>query len=354
VIAVPPAHLLAETVRALWSRKIWASFTILAAAAVGLAAATLVVADSRSINQRSEYLTSKGWGLVLVANSAGDTLDARVCQAVAQVPGVRAVGGVGQTRETEALGLSAGLALTPVTVDAVLIAWPDASFKPETTALSTPGFQRLSGLGSGVLYIEIGDVPVAFTTESITGPGRYALLDGGVLAIGGQLTEVSYCLVDVEAEQVERLSLEIAAIGTPNGVVAVPVLGRQDAAPTPADLTAQHQALRLPLVAAAFLAVLAAIRLLLSRRDRAVYRLIGFGRGDLALMGLFDYAICIAAASVSAFATTIIWAEGQGTPTQTLGQFDFGWLSILSAVVGLGYSLLWALGRNRHQFAPGA
>jgi len=71
-------------------------------------------------------------------------------------------------------------------------------------------------------------------------------------------------------------------------------------------------------------------------------------------MGLLDFSITVAVPVFSAFATVVMWAEFRGVSTKMLGVFDFALLAIATATVALSYATLFAVGRNRHQFAPGA
>ncbi len=349
---VPIGRLVTEVVRAMWSRPVWLVLTVAAAAALGAACACMVVTDSRAIDERQQRLLAQGWGLIAVSSASGDLVDPRVCTVVADVHGVLRVGAVGPTSEVGALGLAAGVGVTPVTADAVGIAWPQGD--ADAAALLTPGFVSLSGLDAGALYLNEGGASVAVQSEVVAGAGRYPALDGGVLMLRQQLTAVKYCLVDVPGEQAESLALDMAAVGVSYGVVAVPAMSRDDASPTPGDLVEAHRARHSALFAASFLVAVGALRAVRSRRDRAVYRLLAFGRWDLWTMGLLDYAICVAAPWSSAFAAVTVWAELRGVSTAVLGASDFTELATASAGVAFCYAIAWAAGRNRHQFAPGA
>ncbi len=351
---VPVGALLRETVRSLCSRAGWAAVAVLAAVVVGGVCGALVVADAEAVEARSRRLASRGWGLVVVSSMSGGTFDARACTVAAEVDGVRGAGGVGAAREVGALGLEAGLALTPVTPEVVEVVWPGARFDPAAAGLLTPGFVTLSGLGAGTVRVEAGGAFVPMPVDVIAGAGRYPGLDGGVLAVRGELTEAAACLVDVPGEQAERLALDVAAAAVSYGVVAAPVLSATEATPTPRDLVDEHRSRGYPLLAGAFLAVLGAMRLLRSRRDRAVYRLLDLARGDLWLMGLVDHLMCLTVPATSAFAVVLVSAEGRGVPTGVLGRLDLALVLAVAAVVGLGCATLCAVGRNRHQFAPGA
>jgi hypothetical protein len=288
----------------------------------------------------------------VVSDASGAGLAAAACEAVAQSPSVIAAGAVGSTREARVLGLEAGLAQTTISAQAARIAWPEDGLGT-TPGRLTPGFQALTKLGPGVLYQDVGGKAVALPVRAVTGAGRYPPLDGGVLVVSETLAEVSYCLAEAPPEMVEAAALEIAATAFSHGVIAVPVVGSEEAKPTPDDLARDHKERLWPIVAAAFLAIAAAVRLLLSRRDRAVYRLYGLGRWDLALMGTLDYLVCLAAPCASTVATVVLLGEASGVSTPELGLLDLGLLTAASAGLCVLCAALWAVGRNRHQFAAG-
>ncbi len=351
---VPVGALLRETLRSLCSRPVWAAVAVLAAIVVGGVCGALVVADAEAVQARSRYLTARGWGLVVVSSASGGTFDARACAVAAGVDGVRTAGGVGAAREVGALGMAAGLALTPVTPGVVDVVWPGARYDQAAAGLLTPGFVTLSGLGAGTVHVDAGGALVPLPVDAIAGAGRYPGLDGGVLTVHGDLAEAATCLADVPGEDAERLALDVAAAAVSYGVVAAPVLPPAEAAPTPQDLVHEHRSRGYPLLVGSFLAVLGAMRLLRARRDRAVYRLLDLGRGDLWLMGLVDHLICLAIPATSTFAVVLLDAERRGVPTAVLGRLDLALVLAATAVVGLGCATLCATGRNRHQFAPGA
>lgn len=350
---VPFRGLVLEALRSIWSRPIWAAVTVLMAVAVGVVCGASVVEDARAVDAREQRLMAQGWGLITVSSAAGGTVDSGACVASAGVSGVTRAGAVGPTREVGALGLEAGLALTPVTRDVIDIAWPDSRPAERTAGLLTPGFVALSGLGAGGLHLDVGGALVPLPSEPLTGPGRHRVLDGGVLVVRADLADVSHCLVETTGERVEQVALDVAAAAVSYGVIAVPVLSRDDATPTPADLVDDHRSRNVPVLGAMFLLLVGAMRLVRSRRDRAVYRLLSFGRGDLWAMGLLDYATCLAVPLSSAFVVVVLWAELTGVPTGVLGVHDLASLSLAVAGGGLVYATAGAMGRNRHQFAPG-
>ncbi len=342
-----------ETIRGMGARPLWTASAIIAAMAVGLACGWMVVADTQAINARAERLARQGWGLITVSSASGGSLDPRACSAVERVAGVQRVGAVGPTNEVVALGLQAGLGLTPVTSEVINIVWPNAAEDASSGRL-TPGFVALSGTNGGFLTFADNGVSEAMLSTAVVGPGRYPALDGGVLVPTNELTEANYCIAEVSAIHAEQLALDIAASVASFGVVAVPAVSTDEASPTPQQMVEDHQSRYTPLLGAAFLGVIGALRLLRSRRDRAVYRLLSFGRADLWLMGLLDYAICLATPSLSAFAAAVLWAEGRGVSTAALGVGDLQLLASAGFIVAIGQACLWAAGRNRHQFAPGA
>jgi hypothetical protein len=353
-VNVPVGALLREVFRAEWSRPVWMVVAVLASITIGGALGAVLVMDAGTIEGRERWLTARGWGVVAVSSADGGTFDARACAVVAEVAGVRAAGAVGATREVSALGLEAGLALTTISVDAAEIAWPALPATIAEPVVLTPGFVSLSGVGEGTLHLAAGGALVPAPSIALDGGGRYPALDGGVLLLRTELVDATTCLADVPGARVESLALDIAAAAVSYGVVAVPVVSGDDATPTPDDLVRDYRARGYPVMAAAFLTVVGALRLLRSRRDRAVYRLLDVTRGDLVVMGLVDFAVVLAAPMLSSFATVLLVAEHRGTPTGRLGPLDLGLLLAATVVVGLGYAFVHASGRNRHQFAPGA
>lgn len=351
---VPVSQLGVEMIRASWSRPVWAIMTAVASIAVGVVFALMVVTDAQAAQSRAQTLESKGWGLVTMSSAAGEVIDARACAAAADVPGVLAVGAVGTVSQTEALGLDAGLGLTEVTTEVPRIVWPQTSVDAGAAALATPGFQALSGLRDGVLHLRLGGTSVPITVAGIDGPGRFPAIDGGLLALRGDVASPAYCLVDLPPDQVEALALDLAAATASYGILAVPVLSSADAAPTPADIEQSHRDRHLPVIVAAFLFVAALLRWMTARRDRAIYRLLGFGRIDLWTMGLMEYALLLGVPWASAFATVLAWSQLRGIPTQAIGALDLALAMGGSAVVAVIFATLCAAGRNTHQFAPGA
>jgi hypothetical protein len=160
--------------------------------------------------------------------------------------------------------------------------------------------------------------------------------------------------VEVESDQADRIALGVAAAAVSYDVIAVPVLPRAEASPTPAELIVEHQERRYPLVAVAFIGLIGVLRIVRSRRDRAVYRLLAFGRADLFVMGLLDYVICFAVPLCPAFVVAVLVGEMNDVSTQVLAAPDLVSMSLASAGLSLVYGAMWASGRNRHQFAPGA
>ncbi len=316
--------------------------------------ALAVITDAEGVQSRGEYLESQDWGLVTMSSAAGERIDARACTTAADVPGVLAVGAVGTVSQVDALGLDAGLSLTEVTETVPRIVWPNSSVEAGTSALLTPGFQALSGLSDGVLHLQRGGTQVPIAVASIDGGGRYPAIDGGVLLSRGDVVSPTYCLVDVPRDQVEALALDLAAATASNGILAVPVLSTVDAAPTPKALAQSHRESHLPIIVAAFLVVIAVLRWMMARRDRAIYRLLGFGRIDLWTMGLMEYALLLGVPWASAFATVLAWSQVHGTATQPIGALDFALALGASALVAVSFASLCAAGRNTHRFTPGA
>jgi len=107
------------------------------------------------------------------------------------------------------------------------------------------------------------------------------------------------------------------------------------------------------LIAGAFLLILAAVRLLRSRRDRAIYRLLRFDRFDLWAMGFIEYLMLMGAPVMSGFAIVIVVGEANGIETEALGVGDAAWLTTVSGVAAAVFASMSAAGRNTHQFAPG-
>jgi hypothetical protein len=328
--------------------------TAVASVAVGAVISGLIVDDAHAINARSQQLRDRGWGLIVLSNAAGGALDSRACIAAEGVDGVQAAGAVGPTTDGKALGLEAGLSVTPVSLGAVRISWPSARIDPTVPGLITPGLQSLAGLGDGVLGLNVGGALVPVRAAKVDGPGRYRALDGGLLVLSGDIEAPAYCLIQVPPERVESLALEIAAATTGFGTLSVPVVSQNDASPTPDELVAQHRDRHFPLIAGAVLVILSAVRLLRSRRDRAIYRLLLFDRADLWTMGLFEYLILVSVPVSSAFVTVLVVGQANGVPTAILGIRDAVLLGIVSNVVALLSASMSALGRNTHQFAPGA
>lgn len=288
-----------------------------------------------------------------VSGAAGNSIDRRACTDAAEVPGVLISGAVGRTREVGALGLDAGLALTEVSPEVIEMVWPEATPDSGDAALLTPGFVALTRVNQGTLNVKVGGSATAVETVALHGPTRYAVLDGGVVVARNDLASVEYCLVAVPGEKAEAVALDIASATVSYGTLAVPVVSRKDATPTPADLIRDHRSRYGSLLAGASLGVLGALRIARFRRDRAIYRLLGFGRADLWVMGLTDYVICIATPVSSTFASALLWGVARGVPTETIGAEDMALLAWASTVIGLVYASAWAAGRNRHQFAPG-
>ncbi|HEY0188888.1 MAG TPA: hypothetical protein VGC67_15455 [Cellulomonas sp.] len=346
--------LIRETVRACWSRPAWAVTAALAALALGGACGAMVVTDASAVQARADRLDAKGWGLLTVVRADGAGLDPAVCSTIAGLDGIDAAGAVGPAEEVGALGLDAGLSLTAVSVAAIEVVWPAARYDPAADVLLSPGFVALSGVAAGTLHLQDGGALVPATTDVLVGQGRLPSLDGGALLLRRDLTEATSCVVDVAGDDVERAALDVAAAMVSSGVLAVPVVSADDAAPTPAELVRQHRARAWPLVAAIVLALVGAMRLVRSRRDRAVHRLLGLGRADLWLMGLVDAVVLLLVPATSAFAVVLLLAESRGVPTSGLGLLDLGLLLASSTAVVLGHATVCATGRNRHQFAPGA
>lgn len=342
-----------EVARAAWSRPVWAITAAIASIAIGVVFAVLVIADAKDIQFRGEQLEAKGWGLISVSSAAGESVDALACSAATEVPGVLAVGAIGVTTQVDALGLDAGLGLTEVTGSVPKMVWPGYGPDISTSALLTPGFQALSGLSSGVLHVQQGGLQVPLEVTNVEGTGRYPAIDGGVLLPRGDVVSPSYCLVDVPRERVEAFALDLAAATASYGTLAVPVLSTADAAPTPKSLLQSHRDMHLPIAVAAFLFVMAVLRWTTTRRDRAIYRLLGFGRVDLWTMGIMDYALLLGVPWTSAFATVVAWSHLQGTSTHTVAALDFAIAMGASALVAVIFASLCAAGRNTHQFAPG-
>lgn len=351
---VPAPKLVAETIRALWSRPWWALVTVVFCVSLGVGFASLIVVETKTITERQERLMREGWGLVVVASAAGQELDARACIAARSVPGVVASGAVGRAQDVMALGLDAGVGLTSVTADVPRIVWPESDYSNVTAGLLTPGLQSVAGLGEGTLYVQVGGALVPLSVARLDGTGRYPMLDGGILVVRNEFDVAAYCLVDVPPELSESLALDIAAATLPYETIAIPAVSRADASPTPRDLVAQHNERGLPLIVGAFLLVVAGVRLMRSRRDRAVYRLLSFSRADLWIMGLIEYLLLLAIPLMSAFATTLLLGDAQGVATEVLGMRDAALLSLVSCVGGVLFASAYAAGRNTHQFAPGS
>ncbi len=351
---VPIAKLVVETMRAVWSRPVWALITVAACAAVGAGLAAIIVDDAHTISARQDLLTARGWGLVVVSSAAGETLDPRACAEAAGVDGVIAAGPVSATRDVKALGLDAGLSVTEVSIEVVRMSWPESGVDLTTAGLLTPGLQSLAGLGGGVFYLREGGVSVPVRVSRLDAPGRYQALDGGLLIVRSEIDSPSYCLVDVPPEEVENLALDIAAATVSFGTISVPSLSPSEASPTPGELVQQHRDRHFPLIAGAFLLIITAVRLLRSRRDRAIYRLLRFGRADLWTMGIIEYMFLMGVPVMSAFATVLLADQGNRVPTQVLGLREAALLCVVSTIVAVAFASLSAVGRNTHQFAPGA
>ena len=118
-------------------------------------------------------------------------------------------------------------------------------------------------------------------------------------------------------------------------------------------LVQSHRHRYLPLIAATFLALVAAFRLLIARRDRAIYRLVGVRRSELWIMALMEYALLLSVPWLSAFATIVVWHRGPGVETAYLAGTDLLIASLASTCVAIGFAFAAASGRNTHQFAPG-
>ncbi len=342
-----------EEIQALWSRPLWALCTIAGSVVVGVVLGAMVVSDQNAVSDRARFLAEKGWGLIVVGSADGGSVDPLACTD-AQVPGVLNVGMVGPSREVRVLGLGAGMGMREVSPSLIAVVWPATQSVEAAQALMTPGFVTLNGLDAGTLHVNISGTIVALEAERLSGPRRFPRLDGGVLLPRLDLRSVEYCLLSAAGEDVERVALEAASSTVAYNTIAVPVVARSDAAPTPADLVQAHQDRAIPLVAAAFLAVIAALRVLRSARDRAIYRLLGFGRSDLFVMGLIEYLVSIAVPASSAFVTVLMLGGSEGAATSELGAGDVTQFVWASSIVGLGFATSACAGRNRHQFAPGA
>lgn len=351
---VSVAQLVSELLRAVWSRPVWASIVVVGAALIGAVSGLTTVQDALSVQNREAYLLANGWSQVTVSSATGELLDADACKVVEEVPGVIRAGAVGPLSQGQAVGLDAGLSLTEVTPPVLDIIWPNFASNTSASAVMTPGFMALSGLSGGVLQIREGDSYVPVVTEPVTVKGRFPALDGGVLYIRGQLQNVAYCLVEVTAGAAEQIALDLSQTTSSYDSLAVPVLSRAKASPTPAELIDDHRQRWVPVMASSAILILGGLRLILVRRDRAIYRLLGFGRADLLLMGLVEFLVLLAVPTLATYATVVGLGQSRGVSTAILGWYDFAQLSTMITLFAVVYAAMWATGRNSHQFAPGA
>ena len=351
---VPVSRLMSEALRAMWSRPWLACGVVLVSATAGALAGYSAVFDANAAAHREVELLANGWSHVTVASAAGLDLDPAACRGAAAVSGVRRIGMVGSTTEMTALGLSAGLSFTEVTPDTVAIAWPDDQTDESASALMTPGFIALSGLSGGAIAVRAAGAFEMVNTGTLEKGSRVPELDGGVLLVRSELSSVQYCLIEVRPGSAEAVALEVAEATASYDTIAVPRLSEHAASPTPSEIIASHRARHVPLLAAMIASLASFARLLLLRRDRSVYRLLGVGRSDLWLWGLVDTLILYVVPVLSAFATLVLWGEASGISSESVGVYDYALVVALCVLLTVVAATGRAMGRNRHQFAPGA
>ena len=352
-MSVRVSDLVDETVRAILSRRAWAGAMVLLAIVSGICGGAVTVHDSRQISDRAAVLEKTGWGLVVVSSSSGKLLASEACTVASAVGGVSQGGAIGETRESRVMGLEAGVSMTDVTAGSVDVAFPTWRSGGNFPSYHTPGFQALSTLRGGVIFVDQYGQRVPVAGGAISGEARFPGLDGGVLVVRDNIPAPRSCLLEVPPEKIEEISAEVAIETSSFDVVVAPVISAADAWPTPGDLAADHEARNYEILIVVFLLVLGFVRLLRTRRDRAVYRLLYFSRIDLFLMGSIDFLICLGVPTLIAFSTTVLWGEFLGVSTYVVAVSDITTLIVGLSVVSVGYSSLWAAGKNRHQFAPG-
>lgn len=344
-------ELVRELGRSMWSRPMWALVSVLIAIAIGALSAMSTVQDSAKVENRRQELREQGWGLIRVVSQAGDPLSSEVCDELDSLDYVKQSGAISVASEHKALGVESGLSVTSVSYEIPQIVWPDHVFSGSEQNLVTPGLAKLTGLGSGALHVDFDRNSIELEVTEVSGITRFQPLSGGLVLLSNSGFAIDYCLAEVEPSTSELSALAIADALGEHGVIASPVVTPKEAAPTPHSMVESHRHQGTPLIAGTLLAALGALRVLLSKRDRAIYRLLGFARLDLWLMGLIDYLILIAAPWLSAYSAVILVAHARGVPTGTLGSWDLLLGLGASGFVALLVAFASASGKNRHQFA---
>lgn len=350
---IPLVKLIPEALRHSTSRPLFTVLSVLFGLVVGSALALIGVRTSDEATNRHETLTANGWGLIMVMDASGQEVSEQVCNTAEKVPGVTNVALIGKPVHHNALGLSAGLSVVEVSTQTPKFIWP-GTVSTHAPAYVTPGLTTLTGLRSGEIYLDYDGTFLPQEVAVLAEPGRMPALDGNLLSIVTLPSTIEYCLVEVATNQIDDSALDIAQATVSYNSIAVPVISNANAHPTPSAIIAAYRAQNFPLIAAGSLTIFSAIRAFRAKRDRSVYRLLMFSRGDLFLMGALDFLTCLAVPAIIGFISIISWAEFHHIKTQIVGSGDYAQFALSTTIAMFGYAAVWASGKNRHQFAPGS
>ena len=167
------------------------------------------------------------------------------------------------------------------------------------------------------------------------------------------LREVDYCLIKVDPLKIEGMALAIASATVSHSTIAVPATVGYELSPTPQQLLENYRSRQQPVLVPIALLLTAGLYQLLTRRDRAVYRLVGIRRPELWLMGLLQFTLlsllpCLAGVSV----LLAFRYPGLAIASEVI-LVDISTLLLANVLAGLLYATANASGRNTHQFAAG-
>lgn len=302
------------------------AIAVFVAGCVGGGGAADLTSRAHTVTRIVELADAGAW--VAVARSDSSFPSDR-CRWLNGAPALVAAGAVGASRPARfASAPSATYTAYPVTPEVIRVLVsgpPPADPKPATVAVGS----RVAGelglrTGSAATLISVGTVSVVVLPDT----PRSARYRGSVLVPQDRFAAAE-CLASFAIgtrDPVDRLE-RLLAVDVP--IQASPVLTGGRFVDDPLGDDARRTTRHWPLVAAGLVAVLVGITTLARRRDLALYRSLGFGRSEVAIV----VAAGTSVASVGGAAIGVLLAAGLAAPATAVTAADArGLLSGAAAV----------------------